>query len=544
MSETPNQPQVRPARAAPDAMTFGPWRATAPLGLGLDAAVWHADGPAPATVALKVPRRPDAIEALRREFDLLRRLAHPHLPWAEAADPQGAWFAYRQAAGDPIHLWAPQRPLHEALAAAVELAGALASLHAAGFLHGDLKPMHVRVDEQGHPKLIDLGSASPITTGAAVRDAPRASAAKLTPGFAAPELLAGGAPSVASDVYALCATLYAGLTGKMPHDLAHPAALLHHVAHVVAVPAGAWRADLAVPFGERAVEDVLAEGLHREPSRRPTVDAITRDLGALWDHARDRAAGLSHEVSGAAPIVGMPRARLALRRVIASALGRSPGAVAGPRVLFFAGPPGSGRSTLARDAARVAESEGFVRDGEASSSQERGAIVLGPWAAPALRARANAQMEQPRPAIVITWGDCPPAALEAWGEDATVILPEPWGRPLVEQLGAACGLDPEASAGMWRLTTGHPGRVVWGLRRAARERGRESPLAAGRHRDVGLVEEHLRHHHGASPVLSLARAAQLAPGALMDHLELLEAEGVIAFGPGAQTVRWIEPGEG
>jgi hypothetical protein len=524
-------------------MTFGPWRATAPLGLGLDAAVWHADGPAPTTVALKVPRRPDAIEALRREYDLLRRLAHPHLPWAEAADPQGAWFAYRQAAGEPIHLWAPQRPLHEALAAAIELAGAVASLHAAGFLHGDLKPMHVRVDEHGHPKLLDLGSAVPIVPRAGRRDAPSVGSTRLTPGFAAPELLAGGEPTPASDVYGLAATLYAGLTGKMPHDLAHPAALLHHVAHVEPVPAGAWRPDLAVPLGARSVEQVLAAGLHRAPARRPALGELIADLGALWDHARDRAISAPPEVRQEAPTFGMPRARLAARRAIASALGHLPGAVAGPRTVFFAGPPGSGRRTLARDAAQAAEAEGFAEEKETPAHPEGRWMVVGAWDDPRVRARAAALMDQPRPALVLTWGTSPPDAIRTWGEDALVISPDPFGRALVEQIGADHGLDGPSAAALWRRTCGHPGRVAWAIRQAAVGDGRAPTLTALRHRDAAPIVEHLRLHPGALPVLSLARAVQHAPITLMDHLELLEAEGVIAFGPGAQTVRWVDAGE-
>jgi transcriptional regulator with AAA-type ATPase domain len=87
--------------------------------------------------------------------------------------------------------------------ALAETATTLVALHDAGFLHGDLKPAHVRIADRA--VLVDLGAAI------AARGANRAIA--FTRAFAAPEIIAGAPPSVASDLYALGATARAAAAG-------------------------------------------------------------------------------------------------------------------------------------------------------------------------------------------------------------------------------------------------------------------------------------------------------------------------------------------
>ena len=91
----------------------------------------------------------------------------------------------------------------------VRLAGALESAHRLGIVHGDVKPQNVMWTPTGDPALVDFGVARPVAGGSG-------SPAMVTPAHAAPELLDGAAPSVASDVYGLASTLYEALTGSAP----------------------------------------------------------------------------------------------------------------------------------------------------------------------------------------------------------------------------------------------------------------------------------------------------------------------------------------
>jgi serine/threonine-protein kinase len=98
----------------------------------------------------------------------------------------------------------------------------------------------------------------------------------------APELLAGGAPAVATDVYALAATLYELLAGRPPHQAATLGALLRDLARQPAPPLRQWRPGLPA-----ACDEALAPALDRDPARRPrSAAALAEALSAA-----SRAAG-------------------------------------------------------------------------------------------------------------------------------------------------------------------------------------------------------------------------------------------------------------
>jgi hypothetical protein len=93
-------------------------------------------------------------------------------------------------------------PLHpaKAVAWALRLADAVQALHAAGAVHGALSPRSVVATPAGRamaPVLSQL-IAPPVAA------------------YCPPERLRGAAESVSDDVWALCATLYTMLTGKLP----------------------------------------------------------------------------------------------------------------------------------------------------------------------------------------------------------------------------------------------------------------------------------------------------------------------------------------
>lgn len=96
-----------------------------------------------------------------------------------------------------------------------EAAKTLCLLHDAGFLHGDLKPAHVRiVSGSDEVTLLDLG--------AAVSRARNQDVVAISRGYTAPELLAGARPSAASDLYALGALAFAIATRRSPSEESEP----------------------------------------------------------------------------------------------------------------------------------------------------------------------------------------------------------------------------------------------------------------------------------------------------------------------------------
>ncbi|GAA2722679.1 hypothetical protein [Cellulomonas aerilata] len=200
-----------------------------PAGLGSGGPVWTAvalgaDGGAGERFvvhALAVPGGAAGEPVLHR-LEALGRLDHPHLARVAdvlpvgAAGPDARTLAVlvEEVPGTTLAaLLAARAALApgEVVSLTVPLAGALDTLHAAGLVHGDVSPGNVVVRPDGHPVLIDvlgaLDDRAPAgRPGAAGWDgaAGRAGAAggpgaagrvRGTPGFVAPEVVAGRRPS-------------------------------------------------------------------------------------------------------------------------------------------------------------------------------------------------------------------------------------------------------------------------------------------------------------------------------------------------------------
>jgi non-specific serine/threonine protein kinase len=108
------------------------------------------------------------------------------------------------------------------------LARALQAVHSAGLTHGDVKAANVWLESDGRVILMDFGagaalpSSPPAKEPGARKRAPTATAETPpdrvagTPLVMAPELLQGGAPGVASDLYALGVLLFRFASGRYP----------------------------------------------------------------------------------------------------------------------------------------------------------------------------------------------------------------------------------------------------------------------------------------------------------------------------------------
>jgi WD40 repeat protein/class 3 adenylate cyclase/energy-coupling factor transporter ATP-binding protein EcfA2 len=141
-----------------------------------------------------------------------------------------------------------------------QTAEALTHLHSQvpPVIHGDVKPANLILTTGGRVKLVDFGISS----------APNALRRRLgTPGYRAPELAADGAPSRASDIYALAATAFALLTGSAPAGV---------------LPA--WEG--IDPAQAEQFEVAIRLGMATNPARRPTTPGeLVERLRAGWAEA-------------------------------------------------------------------------------------------------------------------------------------------------------------------------------------------------------------------------------------------------------------------
>ena len=106
-----------------------------------------------------------------------------------------------------LHSDAPM-PLQEVISIGIKLAGALETVHRAGFLHCDIRPRNVLLTEFGEPVLAGFDEALAISDGTAHPPM------HVTTAHTAPELLEGLPTSASADVYGLASTMYELITGR------------------------------------------------------------------------------------------------------------------------------------------------------------------------------------------------------------------------------------------------------------------------------------------------------------------------------------------
>lgn len=151
------------------------------------------------------------------------------------------------------------------------LAEGTRALHQAGFLHRDIKPSNVLVECDGTPRLSDLSAAQPKGLP------PKPGRIVGSSGYLAPEHVLHGVSNVATDLYAVGATLYYALIGKPPYQVA---------AHDLQTWAENAQAAPA-PHLERAVIDrrlsaVVAKALAPHPQQRyASADELCEDCQCL-----------------------------------------------------------------------------------------------------------------------------------------------------------------------------------------------------------------------------------------------------------------------
>ncbi len=196
------------------------------LGGGPMTTVYEArDAQSSAPCALKVVRpewddQETAIKLLQREARAGLTVRHPHLVHVAHAQVlhEPHYLVMGLLPGEPLRrrLRRDYRlPVADAVWVTRQMAEALSSLHAANFLHGDVKPDNLHLIDDGTAVLIDLGFAHRPGENAGFL---RAGYVLGTANYLAPELCdelpTDGMPS---DVFSLGVTLFEMLTGRLPY---------------------------------------------------------------------------------------------------------------------------------------------------------------------------------------------------------------------------------------------------------------------------------------------------------------------------------------
>ncbi len=219
----------------------------------------------------------DSARALR-EARSSAALSHPHVVTVfDVVEEGGAiWLVMEYVPSRSLSdLVAAEGPLEPALVADIgaQVAEGLAAAHRAGVMHRDVKPGNVLVREDGWAKISDFGIARATGDPALTQSG----LVTGTPAYFSPELAQGAAPTPASDVWALGATLYAAVEGHAPYaPQRNPIAVLHDIASHQPAP----------PRRAGVLEPALLRMLDREAGSRWGMDDAAHALRRLVDSHR------------------------------------------------------------------------------------------------------------------------------------------------------------------------------------------------------------------------------------------------------------------
>jgi hypothetical protein len=222
MSAAPNSP----LRANPEDQghrfakgdRWGSFEILALVGRGSFGEVYRAWDPAlQREVGLKIllPRSigGDALlEDLLREARALASVRHPNIVSVYGVDQQdglvGFWtdFVHGKTLAQLVRQQGPFG-YREAALVGLDVAKALSAVHRAGLLHRDIKAENVMREEGGRILLMDFGLSTLPHLQQDVAGTPR---------YMAPELFAGAAATVASDIYAVGVLLFYLVAGEYP----------------------------------------------------------------------------------------------------------------------------------------------------------------------------------------------------------------------------------------------------------------------------------------------------------------------------------------
>lgn len=229
-------------------------------------------------VAVKMLRdcHPDGLVGFRRELKVLMSRVHPNIVEVLAVNLEcdTPYYAMPLYENGSLEKWAGRLPKANMRRLAQTLGEALAEMHRAQMVHGDIKPENVLVDKDGVVRHSDpLGNGQGVTVSFGTKWGG-------TAGYMAPEIAHGNAPiTEASDAFSFGALLFHMVSGIHPSVLCDgtmsPGQL--DIAKPVAGRVR-WSLRSASGWANDPLRDVVWSLTEPDPCRRATLAQVVEFL--------------------------------------------------------------------------------------------------------------------------------------------------------------------------------------------------------------------------------------------------------------------------
>ncbi|HEY0406661.1 MAG TPA: protein kinase [Pyrinomonadaceae bacterium] len=275
--------------------TLDNYRILEKIGEGGQGAVYKAvDTRLGRTVVIKVlPPELTVKEANLKRFEREARLAssldHPNIctifDLGEAGDVH--YIVMQHVEGKNVRQLVNGRPLvlKDALLIAIQVTDALATAHARGIIHRDIKAGNVMVTDVGQTKVLDFGLAKLLDEDAAQSEGiHRTELTEIgvpygTATYAAPEQARGDRVDKRADIFSTGVLLYEMLTGIWPFQGKTSVDVRHAVLHDRPKPLAEARPDPVPP----RLQAILDKALQKEPrDRYQQMEELRDELRELY----------------------------------------------------------------------------------------------------------------------------------------------------------------------------------------------------------------------------------------------------------------------
>src|SRR2546430_8827248 len=270
---------------------FGNYKITHKIGAGGQGTVYKAiDQKLGRTVVLKVlpaelTVKVANLKRFEREARLASALDHPNICTIfDMDEAEGLHFISMQyVEGKNVRQLCNGRPLEleSALRIGIQVTDALATAHARGIIHRDIKSGNVMVTDSGQVKILDFGLAKLLdekeasTSGIDQTDLTEVGVPYGTATFAAPEQAMGAHVDARADIFSTGVLLYEMLTGTWPFRGKSTVDVRHAVIHDQPKTLAEMRPG-AAPV---RLQQILDKALSKDPrDRYQKIDELREEL--------------------------------------------------------------------------------------------------------------------------------------------------------------------------------------------------------------------------------------------------------------------------